>query len=135
MPRSPTPITRENLRLPQDLSAAMAVKRALVTVPVRRPSREWFVRVHPDSIYHLHTAVIELKEVGETYLVAQHLWPALASESDLHRENVLSGGEPPIYCVLLAAPAPRPDGRIDTWCRSALEAPEMAMHTMGARHP
>ena len=77
----PDPFDPEHLRLPQDFGAALGVKKALLTIPVRRPAREWFIRTHPDPAYHLHTAVIELKEVGEVYLVAQHLWPDLAGES------------------------------------------------------
>jgi hypothetical protein len=65
----PDPFDPESLRLPPDLGAALGVKKILLTVPVRKPAKEWFIRVHPDPAYQLSTAVIELKEVGEIYLV------------------------------------------------------------------
>ncbi len=47
-------------------------------VPVRKPGKAWWVRVHPDPAYSLSTAVVELKEDRETYLVA----PAAAMARD-----------------------------------------------------
>ena len=125
----PDPFDPESLRLPQDFGTALGVKRALLTVPVRRPAKEWFIRVHSDPQYHLHTAVIELKEVAEVFLVSQHLWPDLAGESTftskmlylaINRQNVLF-----FWPVRL----PGPDGRVDTWSKSALEAAQMATKT------
>src|SRR5262245_14515893 len=72
--------TLASLRLSQDFASAVGVKRLIKTVPVRKPSKEWFVRVHPNSDYRLSTAVLELKEDRETYLVAPTLWPELSTE-------------------------------------------------------
>src|SRR5262245_17721797 len=78
---SPDPFDPASLRLSGDFSAALGVKKALLTVPVRKPDKSWFVRTQPDDNYRLQTAVIELKEGRETYLVAPSLWPELATES------------------------------------------------------
>src|SRR5208283_3227238 len=67
------------LRLTQDF-AAIGVKKALMTVPVRKPNRQEFVRVHPDEGYRLQTALLELREERETYLVDPALWGELAVE-------------------------------------------------------
>ena len=56
----------EELRLTQDFGAELGVKRALVTVPVRKPGKQDFFRVHPDEDYQLQTAVIEVKGERET---------------------------------------------------------------------
>src|SRR5262245_35539065 len=69
------------LRISQDFASAVGVKRLITTVPVKKPSREWFIRTHPDPAYRLQTAVLELKEDREVYLVAPSLWPELASET------------------------------------------------------
>jgi hypothetical protein len=123
----PDPFDPESLRLPQDFSAAVGVKRALLTIPVRKPAKEWFVRTHPDAAYQLQTAVIELKEAQEVYLVHQDLWPDLAGESTftskmlfltVNRQNVLF-----FWPVKL----PGPDGRADNWSKSALDAAQLAM--------
>src|SRR5262245_30496713 len=68
----PDPFDPASLRLPQGFTAAAGVKKALLAVPIRKPDKSWFVRVHPDETYRLQTLVVELKEErgGETYLVA-----------------------------------------------------------------
>ena len=53
----------------QDHLEAVGLRKQLITVPVRKPSKEWFVRVHPDSDYRLETGVVELKEEGDIYVV------------------------------------------------------------------
>ena len=78
---APDPFDPASLRLNGDAAAGLGVKRALLSVPVRKPDKSWFVRVHPDAGYTLETAVVELKEDRETYLVAQPLWPDLAGEA------------------------------------------------------
>src|SRR5581483_9931582 len=80
-PDTPDPAA---LRLSPDLTAGLGVRKALLTVPVRKPDKTWWVRTHPNPTHRLETAVIELKEErGETYLVAPTLWPELATESTL----------------------------------------------------
>src|SRR6266446_3334301 len=75
------PFDLTRLRLSQDFLGAAGVKKVLTTVPVKKPSKEWFVRVHSDATYHLETCVIELKEDSEVYLVDRPLWSNLVSES------------------------------------------------------
>ena len=60
----------ESLRVSQDFVKDSGVKKLLTTVPVRKPNRQDFVRVHPDSSYVLDTMLLNLKEERETYLVA-----------------------------------------------------------------
>jgi hypothetical protein len=48
---APDPFDLENLRLPQNFSETAGVKKLLRTVPVRRPNKQDFVRVHPDESY------------------------------------------------------------------------------------
>ena len=114
------------LRLSQNFMAAAGVKKVLNTVPVRKPSKEWFIRTHPDPQYHIQTCVIELKEDSEIYLVDPRLWELVAAESTfgpralittINRQNVL---------FLWPIRLPGADGRIDDWNRSALEASRLA---------
>ena len=127
-PATPTetsnPFDPARLRLSQDFAATVGVKKALITVPVRKPSKQEFVRVHPDQAYRLETAVLELKEERETYLVEPSLWSELPSEltpkvlfTTMNRQSVLT-----LWPVRL----PGEDGRLDEWNTSALEAAEMA---------
>ena len=118
------PFDPSRLRLSQDFAATVGVKKALITVPVRKPSKQEFVRVYPDQQYRLETAVLELKEERETYLVEPSLWPELPSEltpkvlfTTMNRQGVLT-----LWPVRL----PGEDGRLDEWNASALAAAEMA---------
>jgi hypothetical protein len=112
------------LRLSQDFASAVGVKRALLTIPVKKPTREWWIRVHPQN--RLETAVLELKEDREVYLVAPPLWQALSTEvtfsprllvQAITRQNVVF-----IWPLVL----PGPDGKTMDWYTSALEAASMA---------
>jgi hypothetical protein len=112
------------IRLSQDFGVSLGVKKSILTVPVRKPAKEWFVRTNADL--RIETYVLELKEDREIYLVAPALWSELAAESTfgpralyaaMTRQNVLF-----VWPVRL----PGPDGKIDDWNRSALEAAAMA---------
>ena len=71
------PLDLDRLRLSQDFADKVGVKKAIITVPVRKPERQWFVRVHPDQAWRLKTLVLELKDDRETYLVDPDLWSEL----------------------------------------------------------
>lgn len=118
------PLDPAALRLSQDFVRAVGVKKTILTVPVRKPGRQDFVRVHSDPEYRLQTAVLELKEERETYLVEKGLWHELPGEvipkvlfTGLTRQGVL---------FLWPIRLPGEDGRHDEWNRSALEAAELA---------
>ena len=113
-----------SIRLSQDFATTIGVKKLITTVPVRKPNRQEFVRVHPDPKYHLDTAVVELKAERETYVVAQSLWPEVHGELipkrlllTMTRQNVL---------ILWPIRLPGEDGRIDQWNDSAMIAAERA---------
>ena len=119
------PFDPASLRLDQSVSENVGVKRMLSTVPVRKPNRQDFVRVHRDPAFQLiPAAIIELKEDRETYLVT----PAMAAElpgefavaaifTTMNRQNVVS-----LWPVKL----PGPDGKHNEWHRTAAEAAELA---------
>ena len=101
------PFDLDSLRLSQDFASAVGVKPLITTVPVKKPSKEWFVRTHPDPAYRLQTAVLELKEDRETYLVSPALWPELADENDVLSPVAGDADQPTRRFVPLADPAPR----------------------------
>ncbi len=113
------------LRLSQNFTELAGVKKLITTVPVQKPNRQAFVRVHPDPEHRLDTLVLELKEERETFLVD----PALASElpgelaattlfTAITRQNVL---------FLWPVRLPDPDGRQNRWFESARQGAEMAI--------
>jgi hypothetical protein len=123
---APDPFDPAALRLAQDFGASIGVQKALLTVPVRKPDRTWFVRVHPDERYRLQTPVVELKEDRETYLVAQDLWPSLAAEATFSPRALFTAINRQGVVFLWPIRLPGPDGRVDEWSRTALAAAEMA---------
>lgn len=113
-----------SLRLSQDFGAMVGVKKLITTVPVRKPSKQEFVRVHPADNYQFSTAVIEIKEDRETFLVTPELWPELPGE--IIAKLFLTGMTRQGVLFLWPIRLPNPDGRYDNWNRSALEAAELA---------
>lgn len=119
---APDPFDPDALRLPQDFAGAVGVKKLLITLPVRKPSKEWFVRTHPDPAYRLQTAVLELKEDQETYLVAAPLREALAGESTFSPRLLVLAANRQGVLFVWPLKLPDPDGRSNPWHQSALEA-------------
>jgi hypothetical protein len=124
---APNPFSVAALRLPPSFEQTAGVKKMITTVPVRKPNRQEWIRVHPGEDYRGDFAAIHLKQDSEYYLVL----PAMIES--LRNELVLIT----IYTVINKAgvvflwPAPRPssEGRAagDTWHRSAHEAAAAAM--------
>jgi hypothetical protein len=118
------PFDPAKLRLSQTFAAGQAVKKILTKVPVRKPDRQWFVRVRPGEGWRLATAVIEIKEDRELYLVDAALAIALSAEvipmalfTCMTRHGVV---------FLWPIPLPGEDGRHNEWHSSALDAAQRA---------
>src|SRR5262245_58476093 len=77
---STDPFARENLRLGQNFTETVGVKKLLKTIPVRKPGPQDFVRVHPNPEYRENFPIIELKDDREEYIVAGALRGELAAE-------------------------------------------------------
>lgn len=128
-PEAPNPFDPARFRLSESSLAGVGVKKHLTTVPVRKPSKEAFVRTHPDLAYHLSTFVIELKEEaqsGETYLVDPGLWDDLAGESTFSPRLLITSITRQGVVFLWPIRLPGPDGRQNDWNSSSLEAATLA---------
>ena len=78
---TPDPFNPAALRLDQSYADTVGVRKLLTTVPVRKPNRQEFVRVHPDLRYRLTpAATIEVKEDREVYLVTPNMAQLLPGE-------------------------------------------------------
>jgi hypothetical protein len=121
----PDPFDVTALRVTQDLAAALSVQRPLTAVPVRKPAKEWFFRVHPDPQYWVDTYLIELNETNELYLVAPPMRQDLAGEPTLCRRELF------LCCTRQHTPffwpigVPVKDGRPNSWVDSAREAAQI----------
>jgi hypothetical protein len=118
----PDPFDPESLRLGADFTAAASVKKVILSVPVRKPDKTWFVRAHPDPAFRLQTGVIELKEERELYLVTPNLWADLVCEATFRPKLLVTAINRQGTLFLWEVNLPRQDGKVDAWTRSAAEA-------------
>lgn len=113
----------EAIRIDPASTVDPSVVRVTPHIPIRKPSKESFIRVHPE--YSLDTTVLELKEDQSVQLVNPTLRSALATESCVVVRRLALGitrqGTPFIWPLRLPA-----EGKRDLWAMSALEAAEAA---------
>ena len=114
----------ESLRVSQDFVKDSGVKKLLTTVPVRKPNRQDFVRVHHDSSYVLDTMLLNLKEERETYLVAPSFRDEIPQELTHTRLALATNRQKVLFLWQLRLPGS--SGKTDAWSMSALEAYEEA---------
>jgi hypothetical protein len=124
---APDPFNIDELRLSQDFEAATGVRKLLTTVPVRKPHKQEWIRVHRSENYRATFGVINLKEHGEFYLLTPKMARHFSDEiipvtiyTAINRQGAL---------FLWPARLPTPDDRSRTarWYTSAIEAAELAM--------
>ena len=113
------------LRLSQAFTESVGTKKLLTTVPVRKPGKQEFVRVHPHAEYRGPFAVIEIKDDREFYLLMPDIAAALPEEfrsmmlyTTINRQHTVA-----LWPVQL----PDSDGRALEWHRSAHEAASRAV--------
>jgi hypothetical protein len=120
----PDPFNLDGLRIPQNFTETVGVRKLLTTVPVRKPNPQDFCRVHAGEAFSANVRVIELKEDRELYLIAPALVGELAPETKvktlytaINRQGVL---------FLWPVSYPISDERELEWHRSLREAAELA---------
>jgi hypothetical protein len=121
---APNPFDPASLRLSQAISAGSGVEKLLLVMPVQKPPRQAFVRVHPDPEFRLPVALLELKDEQETYVVVPDVAMQIPSEVkhvDL-RLTVTQQGIPFLWKV----PLPPNDRAENSWSMTARTAAERA---------
>ena len=83
----------EKLKLPQNYANMAGAEKVTTRIPVRKPTRQEFVRINPDEAFQLTTGIVELKDDNEIYLVD----PSMLDE--------LTGGVFPASLPILPTPA------------------------------
>src|SRR3954447_4883118 len=103
-------------------NTSVGAVEVLTHVPVRKPNRHEFFRVHPD--YRLDTTVFTDKEERESYFVTPPMRAALVGEARpvilvlaITRQNAL---------FIWPVPLPGEDGRRNAWTDTAQEAMRLA---------
>jgi hypothetical protein len=114
------------LRLSQDYVAMSGVKKQVLVVPIRKPTKHEWVQFHPEESWRIEVASIVYKEEREThYVVDSSLWPNLTAEivPMLLVATISTQGA----FFLTPIRLPGPDGRHNEWHRSLLEAAQLGM--------
>jgi len=115
----------DSLRLKQDFSETLGIQKVLSHVPVRKPNKQNFIRVHPGKDYRMDVGVVEMKEERETFLVT----PAMMSEPGIYELVVPARLVTYINRQGVVALWPlklEKDGKLNPWHESALEAAQLA---------
>jgi hypothetical protein len=112
----PDPFDPASLRLAPDLGAGIGVKKAILKIPVRKPSKGAFCRVHPSPDFRLATAVLDPDDGSrEIYLVAPQLRSALVGESTLNPVLLATAIDRQGVLFLWKAGLPRGDRDCAAW--------------------
>jgi hypothetical protein len=122
---TPDPFDPTNLRLSQSFVETAGVKKLLTTVPVRKPSPQDFVRVHPSPEYRDNFPIVELKDEREEYIVTAGLVPELNGEFVTKTLFLAINRQGTLFFWPVRLPAP--DGKMLDWWRTSREAAELAM--------
>lgn len=91
----PNPFDPKRLRISQRFGEGMDVRAVIATVSVRKPHRQWWIRVHPDPLMAIETCVLHNDHDQQHYLVDPSLSPSLPGEAvamTLYSAINMSGG-------------------------------------------
>jgi hypothetical protein len=120
------PFHPDNVRASQSFIDSAGVKKLLTTVPVHKPKRQDFIRVHPDADYRVDVAIIEVEEDRESYLVTPNA--AVDLQNELQCKTLFTAMNRQGVVFLWPVIITTADARILEWHRSARETAETAMH-------
>jgi hypothetical protein len=112
----------ESLRLSQDFERGGGAEKVLTTIPVRKPGKTEFVRVHPE--HHFETLLLDLKEEHESYLILPVLRNDVASIAHPVSLRLAISRLRVLFVWPLRLPGA--DGRLNSWHQSAWEGAELA---------
>lgn len=120
----PDPFDPSRFAVNSAVMSEIGVTKELVACPVRKPNKQEFVRVNPDSAYHLRACILELKDERETYLVAPDVAAMLPGETKTVDLRLAASRQGAIF--IWPVPVPRLDGRESAWSTSARTAAAIA---------
>jgi hypothetical protein len=110
------------LRMPQNFDQAVSASTKTLTVPIRKPGKQDWFRVHPD--HEFRAFVLDLRDDGDTYLVSPEL--ALELENEISPRVLVLAQTRAGTNIIWPLRTPSRDGRQDEWMRSGLEAMRVA---------
>jgi hypothetical protein len=113
-----------SLRMDPTSETEHGVKKPLLHVPVRRPSRQEYFRTYANADYRVPMAILDLKEEREVYAVTPAVAVALPGETRTVELRVCISRAGSVF--LWPVPLPAADGRENPWHKTARLAAEHA---------
>lgn len=120
----PNPFDPKKLRISQRFGENLDVRPVIASVAVRKPQRQWWVRVHPNPAMTIETCILQFDQDQQFYLVDPALAPALPGETSatkLYTAVNMSGG-----LFLWPIKLPNEDGQLFECHVTAHNAAEVA---------
>ncbi len=77
------PFDLGNISVSETSIEDLGIERPILAVPVEKPGRQEFFRVHPDPAFHLMARLIVLEADRESYLLTRTVWPCIPGETKL----------------------------------------------------
>jgi hypothetical protein len=114
------------IRIAADYAVELDVEQLLVSVPVCRPHKQWWNRVHPDEAYRINVGLIEV-DGEDTYIVDPQLYVHPEVVKELVFKTLFLAINRVGKLFLWPIRMPNEDGRIDDWNRVARQGAEEAM--------
>jgi hypothetical protein len=118
------PFDPANLRLDQNYTETVGVKKSITTIPVKKPNKQTFFRIHPGEEWRDNFPIIDLKDDGEEYIVARPLVPELITEVVIKQLRLGITRQGNLFFLPLRLPGP--DGKDMAWWSSLREHADRA---------
>jgi hypothetical protein len=123
--QAPDPFDFKQIRLGGRDGEGVVIKKPLVTVPVRVPSKKTWFRCHPDPAHKIEVGIVELEDTSEDYLLSgadvyaamEGLYTPVMLRTAMTSRRVL---------FLMKSKLPRTDGLGASWALSAAAAGDQA---------
>ena len=116
----------DSLRLPQNFGEMLGVRKSRLSIPLRKPHKQEFFRVHPSAAWTFPAAILKLQgdRRDDLYVVS----PAIGQELPEYVTPVVFVAMITRQDVFALWPLrmPDPTGRVDEYARTAQAAAELA---------
>jgi hypothetical protein len=127
MAEAPDPFDPARYRLDTDYASMLGTTEHLLEVPVRKPGKESWFRVHPTNRKEM-----KVLEIGDdwgdrvVFLVDKSLWTALLDEPTFGPRVLLQYQTREGVNAIWAIKLPKAGDKANPWTRSALQVAEIA---------
>ena len=122
--KKPGKIDFSKFRISFNNSDFPIARKVIIRVPVCKPSKQRYVRVHPDSKYRLECAILKLEDDERPYLISPHIASAVAQDIKLVILQLSIDKQANIF--LWPVPPIPEDGNDNSWNQSQRDIATMA---------